>query len=65
MTALKAALWEAYQESGKSGRQLARELHVGETEVRRMLNPDHATKVRALEIILRHLGVSVSITINK
>lgn len=42
--ALKAALYEAFREAGMSQRQLACELDVAESEVRRMLNPDHATK---------------------
>ena len=40
--ALKAALYEAFREAGMSQRRLARELDVAESEVRRMLNPDHA-----------------------
>ena len=42
--ALKAALYEAFREAGRSQRRLARELDVAESEVWRMLNPDHATK---------------------
>ena len=42
--ALKAALYEAFREAGMSQRRLARDLDVAESEVRRMLNPDHAPR---------------------
>ena len=42
--ALKAALYDAYRQTGHSQRRLARDLDVAESEVRRMLNPEHATK---------------------
>ena len=59
---LKAALYESFRESGLSQRQFARQLNVAETEVRRMLNPDHATKVAAIERALAHLGKHVSVS---
>ena len=42
--ALKAALYEVFRKAGMSKRHLARDLDIAESEVRRMLNPDHATK---------------------
>ncbi|MXY91540.1 MAG: type II toxin-antitoxin system HicB family antitoxin [Gammaproteobacteria bacterium] len=60
--ALKAALYESFRESAMSRRQFARQLNVAETEVRRMLNPDHATKPAAIERALRHLGKHVRVT---
>ena len=39
--ALKAALYEAFRKAGMSQRRLARDLDIAESEVRRMLNPDH------------------------
>ena len=44
--ALKAALYAAFRKAGMSQRGLARDLDVAESEVRRMLNPEHSTKGR-------------------
>ena len=63
--ALKAALYEAFRSAGMSQRQLARELGVAESEVRRMLNPDHATKAATTERALRALGKRVSLTVGE
>jgi plasmid maintenance system antidote protein VapI len=41
-----------------SQRRLARELDVAESEVRRMLNPDHATKAATIDRALRRLGIA-------
>ena len=62
--ALKAALYDATQESGISQRQLAHDLNVTENEIRRMLNPDHATKTSTLDGALRQLGKRISVTIS-
>ena len=64
-TALKAALYGAFQEAGMSQRRLARELDVAESEVRRMLNPDHATKAATIDRALRRLGKRLSVTIDE
>ena len=63
--ALKAALYEAFREAGMSQRRLARDLDVAESEVRRMLNPDHATKVATIDGALRRLGKRVSLTVGE
>ncbi len=63
--ALKAALYEAWREARISQRRLARELDVAESEVRRMLNPDHATKTATIDRVLRRLGKRVSVTVGK
>ena len=63
--ALKAALYEAYRQANISQRCLARELHIAENEVRRMLNPDHATKAGTIEVVVRHLGARLSLTVEK
>ncbi len=63
--ALKAALYEACRQTNRSQRSLARDLAVAESEVRRMLNPDHATKASTIDAVLRHLGTCVSLTVNK
>ena len=63
--ALKAALYEAFRNAGVSQRRFARDLGVAESEVRRMLNPDHATKVAAIERALHMLGKRISLTVGK
>ena len=63
--ALKAALYEAFREAGMSQRRLARDLDVAESEVRRMLNPDHATKAATIDGALRRLGKRVSLTVGE
>ncbi len=61
--ALKAALYEAHRSAGISRRQLARNLGVAESAVRRMLNPDHPTKAATLDDALRRLGKRVTVTV--
>ena len=63
--ALKAALYEAWREAGISQRRLARELEVAESEVRRMLNPEHSTKAATIDHALRRLGKRVSVTVGE
>ena len=61
--ALKAALYEAWREAGISQRRLARDLGVAESEVRRMLNPEHSTKAATIDGALRQLGKRVTVTV--
>ncbi|MDE0698596.1 MAG: type II toxin-antitoxin system HicB family antitoxin [Boseongicola sp.] len=63
--ALKAAFYETFRGTGLSRRGLARKLGVAEGEVRRMLNPDHATKAAAIDRALRRLGRRVIISVDK
>ena len=63
--ALKAALYEAFREAGVSQRGLARDLDIAESEVRRMLNPDHATKAGTIDRALRRLGKRVSVSVGR
>ena len=63
--ALKAALYEAFREAGVSQRRLARDLGVAESEVRRMLNPDHATKATTIDRALRRLGKRLSVSVGE
>ena len=63
--ALKAALYEAWREAGISQRRLARDLDVAESEVRRMLNPDHATKVATIDRALRRLGKRLTVSVGE
>lgn len=63
--ALKAALYEAFRKSGMSQRRLARELDIAESEVRRMLNPDHATKAATIDRALLQLGKRVTVIVGE
>jgi antitoxin HicB len=54
--AAKAALYEALREAGIPNTALGKRLGVPESEVRRMLNPRHATKIGRLEAALAALG---------
>lgn len=63
-TALKAAVYVAMREQKVSKSELARRMHVQEKDARRMLDPNHPTKVptleRALAALGRRAGISVS-----
>ena len=63
--ALKAALYDAWRKAGISRRQFARDLDVAESEVRRMLNPDHATKAATIDRALRRLGKRLTVTVSE
>lgn len=63
--ALKAALYEAWRQAGISQRRLARDLDVAESEVRRMLNPEHSTKTATMDRALRQLGKRVTVAIGE
>ena len=63
--ALKAALYEAWRQTGISQRRLARDLDVAESEVRRMLNPEHGTKATTIDRALRRLGKRVTVTVGE
>lgn len=60
----KVALYRALQEQGISNSELARRLGVRETIVRRMLDPDHATKSSRLEGALRAVGKRLLVAID-
>jgi antitoxin HicB len=55
-SAAKLALYAAFRESGLSRSALARKIGKDEAEVRRMLDPYHATKLPPLEEALLALG---------
>ena len=63
--ALKAAPYEAFRETGLSQRRLVRDFGVAESEVRRMLNPDHATRTGTIDRALRHLGKRVTLLVGE
>ena len=54
--AAKLAVLEAFRDGGISKSELARRLRKDEKEVRRILDPRHATKLPALIAALRALG---------
>ncbi len=54
--AAKVALYMALRETGTSNVALAQRLGVAETEVRRMIDPRHKTKIGRLEAGLAALG---------
>ncbi len=63
--ALKAALYTTFRKAGMSQRRLARDLDVAESEVRRLLNPDHAAKATMIDRALRRLGKRVSVIVGE
>lgn len=54
--AAKLAVMVSFAEAGISKSELARRMGKGETEARRLLDPDHASKLPALEAALDALG---------
>jgi antitoxin HicB len=62
-TAAKLAFIQAFQESGLTRVALAKQLGKAEGEIRRMLDPYHATKLPALENGLRALGKRLVVTV--
>ncbi len=63
--ALKAALYESFREAGVSQRRFARDLDMAESEVRHMLNPDHATQAAKIDGALHRLGKRVSVAVGE
>jgi antitoxin HicB len=61
--ALKLAVVEAFVQSGLSKRDLARRLGKAETEARRILDPDHATKLPLLQAALTALGKEIVVSV--
>jgi len=52
----KVALYWAMKERGVNNSEMARKLNVRETVIRRMLDPDHATKTEKIQAALEALG---------
>lgn len=63
LIAAKAALYEALGDANTTKSALARALDCDEAEVRRMLNPRHATKITRLERALAYLGRKLVVTV--
>ncbi|MEO6394780.1 MAG: type II toxin-antitoxin system HicB family antitoxin [Devosia sp.] len=64
-TAAKLAFIEAFKASGLTRVALAERLGKAETEVRRMLDPYHATKLPSIEAGLRALGKRLVVRIEE
>jgi antitoxin HicB len=62
--AAKAALYSAMREGRVSNTALAERLGVAESEVRRMLDPRHATKIGRLEAALSVLGRRLVVSVD-
>jgi antitoxin HicB len=61
--ALKLALVEAFRQSGLTKTEFGRRLGKTETEARRILDPDHATKIATMQAALASLGKSVVVSV--
>jgi antitoxin HicB len=61
--ALKLAVIEAFRAAGISKSEFARRLGKADTEAYRILDPDHPTKIAALESALRLLGKQVVVSV--
>lgn len=59
----KLALYWRMRELGLNNSELARRLGVRETIIRRMLDPDHATKAEKLQAALELLGQTVVLAV--
>ncbi len=62
-TALKLAVVEAFNASGLSKSEFARQLGKAEGEARRILDPDHPTKLPILQAALALLGKEIVVTV--
>jgi antitoxin HicB len=60
----KVALYRELAAQGLSNSELARRLKVRETVVRRMLDPDHATKPAKIEAALRAVGKRLLVAVD-
>ncbi len=61
LTAAKAALYLALEDSGMSKTQLASRLGCDEKEVRRLLDPRHPSKLPRIEAALAALGKQIAL----
>ena len=63
-TALKAAAYTKFRESGQTKVAIAETLDIKESEVRRILDPRHGTKAATLERFIRSLGGDVLVSMS-
>ena len=61
--ALKAAVYLAVREAGLSNSELARRMQLDEKEARRILDPQHPTKIARIEAALSVLGRHVQLAL--
>lgn len=61
--AAKVALYEAFESSEIPKSKFARKLDVNETEIRRMFDPTHPTKIPRIERALLLLGKRLTLTV--
>lgn len=64
-TAMKLAVIQAFKASGMSKSELARRLGKAETEARRILDPDHGTKIGLLQDALHVLGMEATVSVQR
>ena len=62
-TALKLAAYLALRDAKISRSELARRLDLDEKEIRRVLDPKHATKAKRLENVLHALGRRIDVSV--
>ncbi len=62
--AAKAALYLAIQEAGFTNSELGRKLGVDEKEIRRMLDPRHATRLSRIQTALDFLGKRLVVSLD-
>src|SRR5579859_5854260 len=62
--AAKAALYLAIQESGFTNSELGRKLGLDEKEIRRMLDPRHATRLARIQTALDFLGKRLVVSLD-
>ena len=62
-TAMKVALYQAMRETKLTKVRLAAKLRCDEKEVRRLLDPDQASKIHRIEGVLKKLGKKVVVSI--
>jgi len=58
---LKTLVYQAFREKGINKTELARQLKLDEKEIRRILNPRHATKISTIERVLSALGKKLEV----
>jgi len=63
--ALKLGVIQAFKSSGISKSELARRIGREEKEARRILDPDHATKIGLLQEALHVLGMEVTVSVQR
>lgn len=61
--AAKLAVWETWKAAEISKSELARRMDIKEGEARRILDPNHATKLPTLERALRALGKKLVVSV--